>query len=123
MVKKILKWGFISLLWLIGCIGAITTDYSEPEEVTTKQLTRADSIKVCFSAWDGSHRKLEQLVKAALNDPDSYEHETTTYRDTGSTLIVRMVYRARNAFGGYVRGSVLAECAIDGTVIRVIESN
>ena len=74
-----------------------------------------------FSAWDGSHIALAQLVKENMNDPKSYEHVETVYWDQGDHLIVKMTFRGANAFGGKVLGSVRAKCSLDGRVLEILE--
>ena len=60
----------------------------------------------CLSEWDGNHDGFEELVRDALNDPDSMETDetrmSTINEGTGKHTII-MTFRARNAFGGMVR--------------------
>jgi hypothetical protein len=59
----------------------------------------------CLSLWDGSHDRFVDAVKDAINDPDSFEHDTTTtwpVNAEGRNTII-MNFRARNALGGMVR--------------------
>lgn len=54
------------------------------EEDKQKQIAveaRKKKIESQFSAWDGSHRNLERIIKEAMNDPDSYDHVETVYWD------------------------------------------
>ena len=64
----------------------------------------------CLSAWDGSHREVVKDVKRLLNDPDSFEHDQTLVSpvSTEGTHNLTMHFRAKNAFGGYVRGTARA---------------
>lgn len=82
---------------------------------------RKEKIRTQFSAWDGSHRNLERLIKRTMHNPDSYEHVETTYGDRGDHLIVRTVFRGTNAFGGVVRNAVKAKVSLDGQIISIIE--
>jgi hypothetical protein len=96
----------------------------EIEKEREKRLAaeaRVEQIKAQFSAWDGSHRNLERVVKKAMNDPDSYEHDETVYWDKGDHLIVRMSYRGKNAFGGIVKNFVKAKVSLDGQVLQIID--
>lgn len=81
---------------------------------------RKERVGEQFSAWDGSHRNLERLIKRNMNDPDSYEHDNTVYWDKGSYLIIETTYRGKNAFGGIVLNSVKAKVAIDGQVLEIL---
>lgn len=65
----------------------------------------------CLSGWDGSQRALVQWTKENLNDPGSFEHNETRIApvdDQGNHTLI-MEYRAKNGFGGVVRGSVVAK--------------
>lgn len=90
-----------------------------------KQKATADrkrNIELQFSAWDGSHRKLERFIKDNLNDPDSYKHEETVYWDMGDHLVVRTTYFGRNLFGGTVKEHIKAKVSLeDGAILQVFE--
>lgn len=84
---------------------------------------REETIKRQFSSWDGSHRTLTKVIKDSMNDPDSYEHIETRYRDDGNSIIVITKFRGANAFGGKVVNTMTARVDIDGNVIEVIGDN
>ncbi len=112
------------LAGLSSCIGMMGGD-PEAGQVTGDNVeygTRAESSKeIQFHPWDGSHIKLERLIKANLNDPDSYQHIQTRYYPNMQPPRVRLAYRARNGFGGMVIGHVLAEVADNGDILSIIE--
>ena len=83
--------------------------------------SRQERIERQFSAFSGVHYELEKVVKAAMNDPDSFEHVETGYVDDGDTLRVQMVYRGKNGFGGTVTERVTARVGLDGTVQEILE--
>ena len=85
-----------------------------------ERAARKERIDKGFSAWDGSHRELTVLIKASMNDPDSYKHDTTTWSDYGDYLIVHTTFRGKNGFGGVVRERVKAKVDLDGHVIEII---
>lgn len=100
------------------------------EERKVRELAAAEAkqkeerkrrIEAGFSAWDGSHRGLEKVVKASMNNPKSYEHVETVYSDRGDHLIVRTTFRGTNAFGGVVTNWVRAKVDLDGNVLSIIE--
>ena len=94
------------------------------EEEKQKQIAvdaRKKKIEAQFSAWVGSHRNLERVIKESMNDPDSYDHAETVYSDRGDHLIVRTTFRGKNAFGGVVKNSVKAKVSIDGQVLQILE--
>lgn len=82
---------------------------------------RKKKIEQQFSAWDGSHNNLERVIKRAMNDPDSYEHDETVYWDMGDHLVVRTTYRGKNAFGGVVRNFVKAKVSLDGDILQILD--
>ena len=65
---------------------------------------------------DGRHRELTRLVKSALRDPNSFEHDHDRY------VTIVMKYRARNGFGGMTVGYVHAQVQPDGSGLRILES-
>lgn len=81
---------------------------------------RIKKLESQFSAWDGSHRTLERAIKKSMNDPDSYEHVETTYRDLGDSLIVSTTFRGKNGFGGMVKNTVVAQVDLDGNILNII---
>ncbi|MGH1462737.1 MAG: hypothetical protein ACRBB6_11930 [Neptuniibacter sp.] len=93
----------------------------EEKQAKIAAAARKERIEKQFSAWDGSHYNLERIIKKAMNDPDSYEHDETVYWDRGDHLIVRTTYRGKNAFGGVVRNFVKAKVSLDGVVLQIID--
>lgn len=84
---------------------------------------RKGMIEKQFSAWDGSHINLTKYIQESMNDPDSYEHVKTVYRDMNDYLIVTTTFRGTNAFGGVVKNSVTAKIALNGDIIEIINQN
>jgi len=82
---------------------------------------RKKLIEKQFSGWDGSHYRFERLIKQAMNDPDSYEHVETRYLDMGSHIRVYCTFRGRNAFGGMVKNTKVADFDINGNFIREVQ--
>lgn len=122
--------------WTLGILGGfillmIIAVNSEPEEspATVKAMSKEDStvvrkkkVEKLFSAWDGSLPALVKLTKSNLNDPGSFEHLETNAWDRDSLIVVKMQYTAKNAFGGRIRGYVMANADLEGNVIKIIES-
>lgn len=73
----------------------------------------------CLSAWDGSCRELEKIVKRSMHDPDSYEHVSTRYFEKDSAMVLIMSYRGKNLFGGVVQSHISATVTYDCQVISV----
>ncbi len=62
-----------------------------------------------LSGWDGSNRELVNLVKSSMNDPKSFEHVETRFRDNGDSLSLVMTFRGKNAFNATVANKVSAD--------------
>lgn len=76
-----------------------------------------------FSSWDGSHIKLTRHVVSKLKDPDSFQHIETVFGDSPEHgFLVKMEYRAKNSFGGYVVDAVIAVCDKQtGELIAIVD--
>lgn len=103
---------------LIGFFSSNKT--STPSTPKTPEQVRKERIEKNFSAWDGSHTGLTQIIKKSMNDPNSYDHEETVYWDKGDYLLVKTTFRGKNAFGGVVKNSVMAKVDLNGNVIEII---
>ena len=95
----------------------------EAERLVNEQKNRKEKVEKQFSAWDGSHPGLTRLIKKSMNDPDSYEHVETRFRDDGNSIFVITEFRGKNAFGGKVKNTVSARVDFEGNVIEVISQN
>jgi hypothetical protein len=82
---------------------------------------RKKNIEKLFSQWDGSHIELTKKIKESLNDPNSYEHIETKYRDMGSTLTVYKTFTAKNSFGGRLKRQVIVVSDMQGNITEVIK--
>ncbi len=95
--------------------------YKDKVQSYSKKIEKEKQIEEQFSAWDGSHRNLERVIKKAMNDPNSYEHDETVYWDRGDHLVVKTTYRGKNAFGGVVRNYVKAKVSLDGQILQILD--
>lgn len=107
----------IVVLYMVSSFSSDPTKNTAPK---TKEETRKEQIKKNFSAWDGSHRGLTELIKKTMNDPGSYEHVETVYEDKGDHLVVKTTFRGKNAFGGVVKNWIKVKVDLSGNVIEVI---
>ena len=98
----------------------VDTDSTKNADGTPK-TKREIQLEKQFSAWDGSHSTLTELIKNAMNDPDSYKHIETKYWDMKDYIVVRTVYSGKNAFGGRVKNFVKAKFDNDGDLLEIIE--
>lgn len=106
----------------ISCIPNSKVDYQKVLADKQAKAERNDKINRQFSAWDGSHRKLERFVKDRMNDPSSFDHVKTTYADKGSYLLVQMTYRGTNPFGALILTQIIAKVDFDGNVLSYTEN-
>jgi hypothetical protein len=111
IIVALLAWGVYALIF---------GGEDETPTPRTAAETRLEQLEAGFSAWDGSHIELTKVIKAAMNDPDSFEHVETKYADDGETLRVQTRFRGRNAFGGVVTETVTARASLDGDVIEIL---
>lgn len=88
--------------------------------VAAAKAARFKILQEQFSAYDGSHRKFERLIKEAMNDPSSYDHVETRYIDNGNYIRVFCTFRGKNAFGGLVKNTKVADFDIDGNLIKEV---
>lgn len=110
---------------LIVCFFIFIAFGSNDEESNTNtdgtpKTERQIKVESQFSAWDGSHRGLTNLIEKSMNDPDSYEHIETRFKDNGDHIYVISKFRGANAFGGKVITTVTAKVDFSGNVIQVI---
>lgn len=105
----------------------------EPTSIDTDEGKVAEQERAlqyahnCLSPWDGSHDRFSKLVSARLNDPDSFDHiSTTTWprREDGRNTIM-MTFAAANGFGGTITakatGSINGDDCSDAQVDEVIQ--
>jgi hypothetical protein len=127
---KIVKFCFVSsfILGMIGLIGSCGNtgkkeEVKKVEVIKTKEELRKEQVEKLFSAWDGSNLDLELHVKDRMNDPKSFEHVETRYKDLGDFIMVSMEFRGKNAFGGVVKNKVYAKIDIEGNILEVTNGN
>lgn len=86
-----------------------------------KKEEREELIKKQFHPYDGSHIKLEEYIKENMNDPDTYEHVQTTYKEYIDHLLVVTKFRGTNSFGGVVTNSIGAKVTLKGDIVEIVE--
>jgi len=89
---------------------------------TERVLSDREKISNQFNGMDNSHIKFEQLIKANMNDADSYEHVETSYiSDKPNSIFVTTKFRGTNAFGAKVINQKSARFSYDGDLLEIIE--
>ena len=116
------------------CLAMAAVDKSGEYKITPMSTSfkteRNEWINGQFSAWDGSHTVLKELIKDNLNDESSFKHINTTYidvsteelknevngilRDAGYSnrvdiddLFVLTEFSAKNAFNATIKNTAL----------------
>ena len=122
--KSVPMLAYLLVALLIGAGYAFFTPDEFEKQSTTQSRkthieTREEKIEKHFSAWDGSHIELTKVIKASMNDPESYKHVETRYGDQGDYIIVKTTFRGKNTFGGVVTNWVTAKCDLNGKVIEI----
>ena len=75
-------------------------------------------LEKLFSSWDGSNVALTKSIKESMNDPGSYKHNETRYKEIDdNTLFIITSFRGKNAFGGVVLNSCSAKQDIETELI------
>ncbi len=110
----------IGIFLFLAFIGSFCGNKTTETALKDPATARREMIESKFSGWDGSHINLTQAIKDSMNDPKSYEHVKTTYIDKGDYLIVKTVFRGKNAFGGVVVNSVSAKVGLDGRILQIL---
>lgn len=122
--KSIPLFIYLLIASIIGGGYAFLKPEESPEKSTviktTHIETKKDKIEKYFDGWDGSHIELTKIIKASMNDPDSYKHVETKYGDKGDYIIVSTTFRGKNAFGGVITNWIMAKCSLDGKVQEII---
>lgn len=73
-----------------------------------------------FDDWDGSHPALTEMIKNNMNDPSSYEHVETRFKDENEHILVITKFRGKNAFGAKVLNTVMAKVDLKGNVLEIV---
>jgi hypothetical protein len=107
--------GFLVFLFFLLCAWAVWWSS------TSLPPSRSEPRNNLFSVEDGSHPETVRLIKAKMNDPNSFEHVETRYRDKGKYLIVVCEFRGKNAFGGVITQKVRVKMWANGEVFDVSE--
>lgn len=105
---------------VLPLVGGMGKEHVKGADSERRAPTRTERIEREFSAWDGSHRGLNAVILSRMNDPDSFQHVKTIYRDEGDHLLVSTLFRGKNAFGGVVANMVQAKTDLNGNVLEIL---
>lgn len=94
---------------------------------TQENVPARDPLTAQFSSWDGSHPALVEYVKKNMKNPDSFEHVETKFGwvndpkyNQHERILVHMIYRGSNSFGGVITEEVFAHVDTHGNVLEVV---
>lgn len=99
----------------------VVIDFIQDLEVKSElaiQNMRREKIMQQFG-FNGQHRKLERAIKNSMNDPDSYEHVSTSWKDKGDYIQLEATVRGTNAYGAKILKTYYAKALIDGEIIDI----
>lgn len=84
--------GTIIIIWVCSSLNN-SPDNNEPVDPNAEY----------FSGWNGSNPEFVYAVKSTMNDPSSFEHVETRFKDNNDgTLKLFMKFRGKNAFGAII---------------------
>lgn len=109
------------ILTIVAVVAAIVIYNGYNPEPEPQESPRTELVHSQFSSWDGSHRGLVKYVKSVMNDPSSFEHVETGFRDEGDHIFVAMKFRGKNAFGAMVLQQIAADVDFQGNVIKIVD--
>ena len=118
--KRTYKRWAISILWFIVVFSVfylISLFYSSDTPSPPNRET------VYNSEWDGSVSQVESWLEANLKDPHSLEfiEWSPVQKIYDGRFMVRVKYRAKNSFGGYVIENKVFSLDSSGTVVNVAD--
>ena len=91
-------------------------------EIDSQPHSTSGGEAVTNSQWDASVWQVKSWLNANLKDPDSLEYlEWSAVVETSDGYIVRVKYRAKNSFGGYVLSNQKFSLDSAGNVTGVVD--
>ncbi|EAU53567.1 hypothetical protein [Mariprofundus ferrooxydans] len=110
--------GFLFIAVILGVVGLFVAP-----SVKKTASSKANSVKhavVYNSSWDGSVSQIEDYLQRNLNDPSSLQIvEWSKVIKGGEYFMVRVKYRAKNAFGAYIIQNQIFSLDKTGKVVLV----
>jgi hypothetical protein len=98
----------------------LATQLEQDRERSARRASRSEQIRRQLSSWDGSHRAVEEAIRARMKDPGSYEHVATRILDLGEeNFYVFTDFRGRNSFNAVVSSTASATVTPEGTVVSI----
>jgi hypothetical protein len=98
----------------------LNAELAKEQKLAAEKAANHAALMSQFSQWDGSHRQVEAAIKARMNDPDSYTHVETRFKETDTGAIIVTKFRGKNGFGGVITQTATALVDHDGTVTSLV---
>ena len=121
-VFGLIFWVAVIVVGVAVCQSATDIPNSPTSTTTPKpRLSKLPWTERCFSAWDGSHAGVNELIKADLVSPDSFEHVETLYSvkpDADGTHRLKVTFSSVNAFNARLRN--VSYGSVDPVTCRAI---
>ena len=95
----------------------LRTIYSVEIERQKQLEARLQKIRDQFDLRTGAHIKTQFSVQQSIYNPDSFEHESTSYKDMGDHLMVEMKFRMLVAPGVKGLHQIVAKVDLEGNVL------
>lgn len=100
----------------------IAEDKAQAAREKARAEARANRPAVRNSKWDGGVRQVEDYLERHLKDPDSVEYiEWSPVAEIPEGFQVRVKYRAKNSYGGYVIEEKLFRLTSEGQITSVTD--
>ena len=112
---KALKIGCAVFILIAIIFGAVESCSRTPDE------KRQNELKKNFSSWNGSHNQFVEEIKSRLNNPSSFEHVETSYKDFGKNLQINMKFRAKNKFNATITTTAIG--IVDAKTGKVLKAS
>jgi len=116
--------GCLAVIAIIGILYLVNSFSSSNSNSSKKSSRTSTSYEVVKnSEWDASVSQVKSWLKANLKDPSSIKYiewSTVSKTDDGG-FMVRVKYRAKNSFGGFVVENKVFIMNSSGTVLSNID--
>lgn len=91
------------------------------ENIKAPRQVVLEEVKQQFSPWDGEHTNLARLIQKHMNNPDSYNHDVTSYWIRKDHLLVKTTYRGTNGFGAIIKNTTTAKISFSGEILEIVQ--
>lgn len=118
-LPKFARWS-LAVIAFFATLTVVTPNQDPVAQTPAK--ARAEQISKLFHGTDGTHPNLAIIVKAGLTNPDSFEHQQTSYRDMGEYLVISMKYQSETHHGQSIDRFTKAKVDLTGKVISILEN-